>query len=124
MTQTIAQTQVRSQAQGVTAWVWQRITAALLLLLLGVHLAVLHFVPANMNINANGVSLRLSAALYLAVDSGLLALGLFHGLNGLRNVLFDFVTAKAKRRALTWALTLVGLAFLGWGAVALWTFLR
>jgi succinate dehydrogenase / fumarate reductase membrane anchor subunit len=95
-----------------------------LLLLLGVHLAILHFVPANLNINVLVVATRLNTVLYFVVDGGLLAIGLYHGLNGLRSVLFDFVTAEGKRRWLNLVLWTVGLAFFVWGATALFVFLQ
>lgn len=113
-----------AQPQGVWAWIWQRITAVLLVLLLGTHMFVLHFVPENLTINAAGVLLRFKSALYLIIDSGLLAFGLYHGLNGVRNVLFDFIVDENKRRAITTLMWLVLLGFLGWGAYTLTFFVK
>jgi len=117
-------TSTTPQPQGVWAWIMQRVTAVLLIFFLGTHLFVLHYVPENMNINFLGVAARFKSVLYLIVDSGLLALALYHGLNGVRNVLFDFVVASDKRRALTIVLLIVGLAFFGWGAYALTFFIK
>ncbi len=44
-------TQSPSQPQGVWAWIWQRITAVLLVVFLGTHIFVLHYVPENLNID-------------------------------------------------------------------------
>ncbi len=118
MTSTIA------KPQGVWAWILQRITAVLLLFFLGTHLAVLHYVPENMNISFLGVAARFKSVLYLIVDSGLLAVGLYHALNGVRNVLFDFIVSDGKRRALNILFWGVGLAFLLWGAYALTAFVK
>ena len=117
-------TQLSAKPQGVWAWILQRITAVLLVVFLGTHLFVLHYVPENMNINFLGVAARFKSVLYLIVDSGLLAVALYHGLNGIRNVLFDFIGDDGKRRALNIVLVLVGLVYLIWGAYALTFFVK
>jgi len=117
-------TQLSAKPQGVWAWILQRITAVLLVVFLGTHLFVLHYVPENMNINFLGVAARFKSVLYLIVDSGLLAVALYHALNGIRNVLFDFVVSEGKRRALIIALVLVGIVYLIWGAYALTFFVK
>ena len=116
--------QIAARPQGVWPWILQRITAKLLFVLLGAHLVVLHFVPANLNINYFGVAARFQSVLYLIIDSGLLATGLYHGLNGVRNVLFDYIVEDNTRRAINVVLILVGLAFLLWGGYALTAFLK
>lgn len=113
-----------NQPQGVWAWILQRFTAILLVVFLGAHLFVLHYVPENLNINAAGVMLRFKSVLYLIVDSGLLATGLYHGLNGLRNVIFDFVTSPGTRTLINWVLLVVGVAFTAYGAYALTFFMK
>ncbi|MBI4785751.1 MAG: succinate dehydrogenase, hydrophobic membrane anchor protein [Chloroflexi bacterium] len=115
---------VAARPQGVWAWILQRVTAKLLFVLLGAHLVVLHFVPANLNINYLGVAARFKSVLYLVIDGGLLAAALYHGLNGVRNILFDYLIAESARRAINVVLTIVGLAFLLYGAYALTAFLK
>jgi len=117
-------TQLSAKPQGVWAWILQRITAVLLVFFLGAHLTVLHYVPENMNINFLGVAARFKGLLYVIIDSGLLAVALYHSLNGIRNVLFDFIGYAGKRRALTIVLVLVGLVYLIWGAYALTFFVK
>jgi succinate dehydrogenase hydrophobic anchor subunit len=60
----------------------------------------------------------------MIIDSGLLAVALYHGLNGIRNVLFDFIADDGKRRAITALFVIVGLAYLIWGAYALTFFVK
>ena len=99
-------------------------TAALLLVLLGTHVLVLHYIPENMNIDFVGVAFRFQSAMYFVIDSGLLAASLFHGLNGVRNIAFDYVVANDKRNLVSIILTITGLAFFAWGAYALTFFLK
>lgn len=110
--------------QGVWAWILQRITAALLLFFLGAHIFVLHYVPENLNISFLGVAARFKSVLYLFIDSGLLAVSLYHGFNGVRNVLFDFISDEGKRNIINMFLLVAGLAFFLWGAYALTFFLK
>jgi succinate dehydrogenase / fumarate reductase, membrane anchor subunit len=117
-------TQLSAKPQGVWAWILQRLTAVLLVFFLGAHLTVLHYVPENMNINFLGVAARFKGVLYIIIDSGLLAVAVYHALNGVRNVLFDFVVNDGKRRALSLVLVLVGIVYLIWGAYALTFFVK
>jgi succinate dehydrogenase / fumarate reductase, membrane anchor subunit len=117
-------TQLAAKPQGVWAWILQRITAVLLLVLLGTHLAVLHFIPANLNISFLGVAARMQSVLYLIVDGGLLAVGLYHALNGVRNVLFDYVVKERPRRTINTVMWILGIAFTLWGAYALTAFVK
>ena len=117
-------THITTKPQGVWAWILQRVTAVLLVVFLGTHLFVLHYIPDNMNINFLGVAARFKSVLYVIVDSGLLAVALYHALNGIRNVLFDFVVDDGARRAFSSLFWLVGLAFLIWGAYALTFFVK
>lgn len=117
-------TQVTPKPQGVWAWILQRITAVLLFVFLGTHLFVLHYVPENLSINFLGVAARFKSVLYVIVDSGLLAVALYHALNGIRNVLFDFIADEGKRRALNIVLIVIGIVYLIWGAYALTFFVK
>ena len=117
-------TQTPSQPQGAWAWILQRLTAILLVVFLGTHIFVLHYVPENLNINAAGVLLRFKSVLYLIIDSGFLATGLYHGLNGVRNVIFDFVVSPGARTLINWVLLIVGIVFTAYGAYALTFFMK
>lgn len=112
------------KTQGIWAWILQRISAVLLLVFLGTHLLVLHYIPENLIITFAGVAARCKSTLYVAVDGGLLAIALYHGLNGLRGILFDYIAGESARRAITWALLVVGVAFLLWGAYTLAAFTK
>ena len=111
-----------AKPKGVWAWILQRITAVLVFVLLGTHLWVLHYVPSNLTITFAGVAQRMTDVLYFIADSGLLLIALYHGLNGLRAVLFDYITGETARRSITYVLLAVGAAFLLWGEYALAAF--
>jgi succinate dehydrogenase / fumarate reductase membrane anchor subunit len=111
-------------AQGVWAWVLQRVTAVLLVVFLGTHLAVLHYVDENLIITFAGVATRMKIALYVFVDCGLLIIGLYHALNGLRAVLFDFNFGAAGRRNINIVLWVVGVVFALLGLYTLTAFFK
>jgi succinate dehydrogenase / fumarate reductase membrane anchor subunit len=95
-------------------WVLQRVSAALLLFFLLAHLWVEHFMHLGQPITFQSVTTRLLHGFYLFVDGGLLAVVVFHGLNGLRNILLDLDPTPAATRTLTgilWGLGIVTVAF-------------
>lgn len=106
-------------------WLWflQRLSAALIVLILSLHLYQIHYAELGKPILFAGVVLRLKNILLLAVDSSLLLLGLFHGLNGLRAVLLDYSVLAKYEHQISWGLTSVGLIFFSWGMRGLWAFI-
>lgn len=117
-------TPTTAKPQGVWAWILQRLTAVLLLFFLGTHIFVLHYIPENLTINFLGVAARFKSVMYMFIDSGLLAASLYHGFNGVRNVLFDFVGDEGKRKFINIFLLIAGMAFFLWGAYALTFFAK
>ncbi len=103
------------------AWIWHRITAVLLVVLVAIHFGIMHFVDPTAVITFADSQMRLQSALYMLVDSGLLVLGLYHGLNGIRNVLLDYWPNSG--RVAAWILAVVGIAAFGYGSMALAAFL-
>lgn len=111
-------------AQGVWAWVLQRVTAVLLAFFLGTHLAVLHYVDDNLIITFAGVATRMKSVLYIFVDGGLLIIALYHALNGVRAILFDFGFGAAGRRNIDIVLWVVGVVFALLGLYTLTAFFK
>lgn len=107
--------------QGFGAWILQRISAVILIVLVAVHFGIMHFVDPTAEITFAATSLRFKSALYFLVDAGLLVIGLFHGLNGIRNILLDYFPRSG--RAIGMGACLVGIVFTGYGATALYAFL-
>lgn len=94
-------------ATNVWYWLFQRITAVLLVLVLGLHLWLANFMQA-------------SASLRAILGVILLGLALFHGLNGARTVILDFNIGDQGRRFTTVILLLLGVASLLFGIHGLW----
>jgi len=94
---------------GTNVWLWllQRVTAVLLVVILGVHLWLANFGEA-------------SASLRAILGVTLLGLALFHGLNGLRSVIFDFSIGDQGRKFTTMLLLLLGTLSLLFGMHGLW----
>jgi succinate dehydrogenase hydrophobic anchor subunit len=106
---------------GSTAWLIQRLSGFLLVVLLGTHLLLLHYGGEGQLVFA-AVTVRLKAFLFILIDSGLLALGLYHGLNGLRNVVLDWNISRRAASILTGVLWTVGIMMTIYGATALVSF--
>ncbi|MCL6449881.1 MAG: hypothetical protein K6T75_01110 [Acetobacteraceae bacterium] len=109
--------------KGLWPWFWQRATAAALVVALFLHLWATHFSDPGAEIAFAGVTVRVKTVLYMAVDFSLLALVLFHGLNGLRNVLLDFGVRRRGALWLTVGLSVIGLAWLVLGVFGLMPFI-
>lgn len=111
---------VSTHKGGMWSWLFQRITAVLLIVCLAIHLIFTHILNIG-ELNYDNIASRLAHASLTAVDIILLAAGLYHALNGLRMVLMDYwFTSRKRALALTIVLWVVGLAAMGYGTWALW----
>ena len=118
-----------TKVAGTWAWFFQRLSAVLLVILLGIHLYVAHFMDLDSHtgdealITFENVSVRLDQLIYIVVDYSMLAMVLLHGLNGFRTVLFDFDMFAKRRRTVDAGLWTVGIGTLIWGIVILFPFI-
>jgi succinate dehydrogenase hydrophobic membrane anchor protein len=111
---------VAAHKGGMWAWLFQRITAVLLIVCLAIHLIYTHIFNIG-DLDYSNVANRLAHASLTAVDIILLAAGLYHALNGLRMVLLDYwFTSRKLTVALNVTLWAIGLAFLVYGIWGLW----
>ena len=83
--------------RSLALWLIQRITAVLLVVFLALHLWASNFAT------------DWAALLRSIIDLPLLALTLFHGLNGVRTVVLDFGVGQEARRFLSLGLILAGI---------------
>lgn len=108
---------------GTVAWAWQRLTGVFLVVFLGTHFWVAHYSDPSQVIAFDDVHIRVQAALFTVIDYALLALALFHGLNGLRMVLLDYDFWAQRARGLTIFLWVLGLSAFALGARTLSIFI-
>jgi succinate dehydrogenase hydrophobic anchor subunit len=93
-------------------WMLQRASGLLLVALVGVHMGVQY----------GAVPSPFRRPVLLGIDWVLLALVLFHGINGLRTIAYDHIVQRRTQRAVGAALWLAGLALFaygGWGLAML-----
>ena len=105
---------------GMLAWLFQRITAVLIIVTLGTHLVFTHILSIG-DISYDTIGQRVAHGAYTAVDIILLIAGVYHALNGLRMVLMDYwFTGRRSVVGLNVVLWVVGLAAIAYGTWALW----
>jgi succinate dehydrogenase hydrophobic anchor subunit len=109
-------------------WTWHLAAGLVILVFLGLHMVVMHleaivgiFNPAGGHPVAwANVVARAKSVFFLASYVLLLGAALFHGLYGLRNILFELNPAAAVKRALGVVLLVGGLGLFGLGTWAAW----
>ncbi len=107
-------------AGGMWAWLFQRITAVLLLFGLVVHLTATHIFAIG-DLDFANITDRLGHTFFLVTDVVVLGAGLYHALNGGRMVVLDYWLPSAHgRRWLGIWLWVVGVVMFVYGLWALW----
>jgi len=106
----------------VVEWYLQRITGALLVILLAAHFWVEHFMSEPLRrgeLTYEVIRERIANPYWQAIDIAFLLVALYHGLSGLRNILLDYGRlGRRGARAATAALALVGMVWAYWGVEA------
>jgi succinate dehydrogenase / fumarate reductase membrane anchor subunit len=108
------------------------ITGVLIAVLLGIHMVIMHldnilaFFGAGDLDPTSWVSMiaRSGQGLWIGVYIALLAVVLYHGLNGLRGIILEVTSSASTGRILTWVIIAFGAIAFVWGSyvpVALWT---
>jgi succinate dehydrogenase / fumarate reductase membrane anchor subunit len=114
--------------RGTMSWILQRVSAYGLVLFLTVHMWVNHFTPVttNQELTFQLVNSRFFVypVIYAINDIGLLTCALFHGFNGVRNVVYDLVTNTTARRIATALLVILGVILLIDGSLTLLALMR
>ena len=116
---------------GFWLWLFQRLSGILLILLVLTHGWFTHFDPVSdveSGIQEEGVVFevvkeRLAKGAFVALDFALLAAVLYHGLNGVRNILLEWKPAARRERPVTLSLWVLSLVTIGFGARALAVFI-
>jgi succinate dehydrogenase / fumarate reductase membrane anchor subunit len=101
------------------AWLMMRYSAILLIPLAFGHLILQDVITGVHNIDLSYVQMRWSLLAWRIYDVALLAFAFAHGMNGLRQVLEDYIRSERAFRAVSWILLLGWLAITTIGAVAI-----
>ena len=113
-----------SSRGGMWAWLFQRVTAVVLLVGLIVHLSATHIFALGKLDFAN-ITDRLSSSFFVVVDVSLLAAAIYHALNGARMIVLDYwLEGRAARTALAVGLWVFGSAAFAYGLWALWPWIK
>jgi len=104
-------------------WLLQRISGAVLVVLLIIHFWTGHYADFGEPITFAGVQTRLQNAVFITVDSLLLITVVFHGLNGVRNIALDYPSLLARNRLVSLILLIIGIATIIFGIYSLYPFI-
>jgi succinate dehydrogenase / fumarate reductase membrane anchor subunit len=101
------------------AWKWMRYSAILLIPLAWIHVLLQDVLIGVHRIDINYVSLRWMSLGWRVYDFALLSFAFAHGVNGLRQVLFDYIHGEKNRRNLARLLLIFWFVISFIGAVAI-----
>jgi succinate dehydrogenase / fumarate reductase membrane anchor subunit len=107
------------QTYDAIAWKWMRYSGLLLIPLAWIHVALQDVIMGVHAIDLNYVQFRWSFIGWRIYDFALLSFAFAHGVNGLRQVLDDYVRGEQNRRWLSWFLLLFWLVISLIGAIAI-----
>ena len=104
-------------------WTWFMLAGLVILVLLGLHMTVAHMggltgvgvAKAGDSVNEANSQARDATLFYPVVYVILLAAALFHGLYGLRVILFELGLSSGTQKAVSALLLLVGVGLFGFG---------
>jgi succinate dehydrogenase / fumarate reductase, membrane anchor subunit len=109
-------------SRNAISWWLQRITGALLVVLLAAHFWVEHFMTAELRrsgVSYQTVHARVTNPVWQFIDIAFLVVALWHGLNGLRNIVLDYSrVGRRAAQAVTVVLIAAGLVWAWWGISA------
>ena len=93
-----------SFTKGGRLWLWQRITAAFLVVVLAFHFFLLHFVYHADEVTFALSQARMETLTYYSLMILFLFTATFHGVNGVYNALVNQGLTGTKRQAVKWTL--------------------
>lgn len=108
-----------SQGFEITAWKWMRYSGLLLIPLAWVHVYLQDVLVGVHSIDLDYVAQRWAFWGWRVYDFALLAFAFAHGVNGLRQVLRDYIKSDRAMRTVGWILLVVWLLLSVIGAIAI-----
>jgi succinate dehydrogenase hydrophobic anchor subunit len=116
-----------------TLWRWHMLAGAVVFFLLGLHMVIMHLddillaigVGHGKAIDATVVFERSQQAFFMLTYIILLGAALYHGLYGMRNILFELTLKKEWETIINWIFIVAGLGLFIYGTyVAIFVFLN
>jgi succinate dehydrogenase / fumarate reductase, membrane anchor subunit len=104
------------------AWIFMRISGLLLLFLALGHLLIMHIIHNVDHIDFQFVAARYATPFWRTYDLLMLWLAMIHGVNGVRTVLMDYISARGWRVVSLASLFVLGFVLLTLGSIAILTF--
>lgn len=108
-----------SNAYEAVAWRWMRYSGLLLIPLAWGHVLIQDVLVGVHRIDLDYVAMRWAMLGWRVFDFLLLAFAFAHGMNGLRQVLHDYIRSEKWRRAVSWILLVVWLVISLIGGLAI-----
>lgn len=102
-----------------TAWIFMRYSAVLLIPLAFGHLILQDVIVGVHQIDIDYVAKRWASLGWRVYDAALLAFAFAHGMNGLRQVLMDYIKSDRLFRVVSWVLLIGWLLISAVGAIAI-----
>ena len=103
-------------------WYFMRISGVVLVFLALGHFTITHIINDVKETDSNFVAKRWHNPFWRIYDFALLALALFHGLNGLRVIMDDYIRSPRKRAVAKAALYTVSLSLFAYGTLTIFTY--
>lgn len=103
-------------------WLLQLATGVLIVVLLGIHMISIHLndilgflgVDANEPVSWASMIGRAEQGLWASLYIALLAVGLYHGIYGLRGIILEATSSARTGRIITWVMIVIGsITFIG-----------
>jgi len=104
------------------AWWFTRVSGLILLFMALIHFSMMHITMDSWNITYEWVAQRYSTPFWKTYDIIMLVLAMFHGCNGVRYVIDDYIRPQGLRVALNSLVYVATLALLIYGSVGILTF--
>ncbi len=105
-------------------WFWHILSAAVILVLLGVHMGTMHLsellhmagIGSGEPVDSSQVFRRSQQAVYMITYILLLGTGLFHGLYGLRSIFFELSLSRSLEKLIGGVIAVAGIALFLYGS--------
>lgn len=114
----------RRPRQNFETWQWffMRVSGLVLVVLALLHFAITHIINDVVETDLEFVGERWGNPVWRLYDWALLVLALFHGLNGLRVIIDDYVSVAKRRAVVKAVLYTTSLTLFAWGTISIITF--